>query len=190
MRFPDRCSSWATTAKPGDLCPTATRWPKSDIPAPVLAANPEDLPVAGFLQDFADVTAGYFTDLEEIPKAGMQYLNHPDTGPKIHLAWGQHLQPMDAASHAWFNPTLTAPDLQGVWFIGNRESLQRQRVSVRNSRRLGGRVCLRALSGHRTDAGRRAGRDGTGAVCLPAVVGRRGGARVGHAPGRNRAPPV
>jgi hypothetical protein len=90
------------------------------IPAPVLSANMEELPVAGFLQEFSDVTAGYFTDMEEIPKVGMQYLNHPDTGPLIHLAWGQHLQPPDVPSHAWFSPTLTAPKLQGVWFIGNQ----------------------------------------------------------------------
>jgi hypothetical protein len=90
------------------------------IPSPAIASHPEDLPVAGFLQDFADVTAGYFPDLEEIPKVGMQYLRHPDTGPKIHLAWGQHLQPMDAPSHAWFNPNLSDPDLQGVWFIGHQ----------------------------------------------------------------------
>jgi hypothetical protein len=90
------------------------------IPEPEVAADPADLPVAGFLQGFADVAAGYFTDLEEIPKAGMQYLHHADTGSKIHLAWGQHLQPPDIPSHAWFNPDLSAPDLQGVWFIGNR----------------------------------------------------------------------
>jgi hypothetical protein len=90
------------------------------IPVPLLSTRLEDLSTAVLLQDFADVTAGYFSEMEEIPKVGMQYLNHPDTGPKIHLAWGQHLQPPDVPSHAWFNPTLTAPDLQGVWFIGNQ----------------------------------------------------------------------
>ncbi len=88
------------------------------IPEPVIAGNPADLPQAAFIQGFHDVTAGYFRELEEIPKAGMQYLNHPATGPKIHLAWGQHLQPADVPSHAWFNPTLAAPDLQGAWFVG------------------------------------------------------------------------
>ncbi len=90
------------------------------IPAPVQAANLADLPQAEFIQTFHNVTAGFFTDMEEIPKVGMQYLNHPDTGPKIHMAWGQHLQPEDSPSHAWFNPTLASPDLQGVWFIGNQ----------------------------------------------------------------------
>jgi hypothetical protein len=89
------------------------------IPTPVNSRNVQDLPYAAFIQDLHDVTAGYFTDLEEIPRIGMQYLDHPATGPKIHLAWGQHLQSDDAPSHAWFNPDLADADLQGVWFIGN-----------------------------------------------------------------------
>ncbi len=52
----------------------------------------------------------------------MQYLNHPLTGPLIHLCWGRHLQQLedDLPSHAWIKATLAAPDLQGVWFIGNQ----------------------------------------------------------------------
>lgn len=50
----------------------------------------------------------------------MQYLNHPETGPLIHLCGGQHLQPEDEPSHAWFSADLTTPNLRGVWFIGNR----------------------------------------------------------------------
>jgi hypothetical protein len=98
--------------------PNGNQVAEVSIPVPAVADSPDELPTAGFLQPFTDVTAGYFTNLEEIPKVGMQYLNHPETGPKIHLAWGQHLQPGDAASHAWFNPNLSAPNLQGVWFIG------------------------------------------------------------------------
>jgi hypothetical protein len=90
------------------------------IPPPVNSRNLEDLPVATFLQDFHDVTAGYYTHLEEIPKIGIQYLDHPDTGPLIHLCWGQHLQPPDEASHAWFSPDLSQPGFQGVWFIGDQ----------------------------------------------------------------------
>ena len=88
------------------------------IPVPGTAA---DLPVAGFIQRFHDVTAGYFTQMEEVPKVGMQYLNHAETGPKIHLAWGRHLQPEGIPSHAWFDANLDAPDLQGVWFIGDQD---------------------------------------------------------------------
>ncbi|GEM_PF-2179382 len=92
------------------------------IPVPKKAENTEDLPQAEFIQDFYDVTAGYFKDLEEIPKVGMQYLNHPDTGPKIHLCWGRHLQMLEdnLASHGWFDATLSAPNFKGVWFIGNQ----------------------------------------------------------------------
>ncbi|MCA9970850.1 MAG: hypothetical protein KC425_11580 [Anaerolineales bacterium] len=100
--------------------PDGSQVAEVSIPAPAVAANPADLPQAAFLQDFHDVTAGYFTNMEEIPKAGMQYLNHPDTGPLLHLAWGQHLQPAGEASHAWVSADLSAPDLQGVWFIGQQ----------------------------------------------------------------------
>jgi hypothetical protein len=91
------------------------------IPAPVISPNLTDLPYAEFIQGFQDIAAGYFTELDEIPKVGMQYLNHPETGPKIHLAWGEHLQPQEVASHAWFNPDLASPELQGAWFIGNQD---------------------------------------------------------------------
>lgn len=90
------------------------------IPEPRVAANTQDLPVASFLQDFQDVTAGWFTQMEEIPKVGLAYLNHPATGPKIHLTWGQHLQPPDQPSQAWFSPDLTHPQFTGAWFIGNQ----------------------------------------------------------------------
>ena len=38
------------------------------------------------------MAAGRFTTLDEIPRTGMQYLNTPATGARIHLAWGQHFQ--------------------------------------------------------------------------------------------------
>lgn len=91
------------------------------IPVPVNSRNIADLNTADFIQDFANVTAGHFTELEEIPKVGLQYLNRPETGPKIHIAWGQHLQPQDIPSHGWFNPTLSNPGFQGTWFIGNQD---------------------------------------------------------------------
>jgi len=92
-----------------------------NIPAPLISRNIEDLNTAEFIQDFTDVTAGHFAELEEIPKVGLQYLNRPETGPKIHIAWGQHLQPQDIPSHGWFNPTLSRPDFQGAWFIGKQD---------------------------------------------------------------------
>jgi hypothetical protein len=90
------------------------------IPAPLIAGTVDDLPTAQLVQGFHDVTAGYFTNLEEIPKLGMAYLDDPDTGELIHLCWGQHLQPPDEASHAWVSADLENPNLQGVWFIGNQ----------------------------------------------------------------------
>jgi hypothetical protein len=100
--------------------PNGSQVAEVSIPVPTASKNTANLPKAQFIQGFSDVTAGFFTDLEEIPKVGMQYLNHPATGPKIHLAWGQHLQPEGIPSHAWFNPTLSKPNLQGVWFIGEQ----------------------------------------------------------------------
>jgi hypothetical protein len=93
------------------------------IPAPLVTDQIESLPQAAFLQDFSNVTAGFFTDLDEIPRAGMLYLNTPATGPKIHMAWGQHLQDspeFQRASHAWFDPNLAEPNMQGTWFIGDQ----------------------------------------------------------------------
>jgi len=104
----------------GDL-PDGSQVAELSIPAPVNSRDLADLPYAGFIQEFHDVAAGFFTELDEIPKVGMQYLNHPETGAKIHLAWGEHLQPPDVASHAWFNPTLSSPDVQGTWFIGSQD---------------------------------------------------------------------
>jgi hypothetical protein len=100
--------------------PDGSQVAEINIPVPGAATDPANLPVAGFIQPFHDVTAGHFAQLEEIPKTGMQYLNHVATGPKIHLAWGQHLQPQHNPSHAWFDANLAMPDLQGVWFIGGQ----------------------------------------------------------------------
>lgn len=103
-----------------DTYPNGNQVAEVTIPPPAIAENPEDLPVASFLQNFHDVLAGCFTNMQEIPKVGMQYLNHPDTGPKIHVCWGRHLQSQEEPSHAWFNPTLDSPDVQGFWFIGTQ----------------------------------------------------------------------
>ncbi len=103
----------------GEL-PDGNQLAEISIPEPVDSRNLDDLPYAAFRQDFQDVTAGYFTELEEIPKVGLQYLNHPATGPKIHIGWGQHLQPDGIASHGWFSANLAEPNFQGTWFIGEQ----------------------------------------------------------------------
>lgn len=104
----------------GEL-PNGNQVAEITIPAPSLARNLSELPRAAFLQNFSNVAQGYFTQLDEIPRVGMAYLNHPALGAKIHLAWGQHFQPNPPiASHAWFDPNLAAPNLRGTWFIGNQ----------------------------------------------------------------------
>lgn len=104
----------------GEL-PNGSQVAEIEIPIPAIAADPASLPQAGFVQSFQDVAVGYFTEMEEIVRIGMQYLDHPATGPKVHLAWGQHFEPdPPAGTHAWFAPNLAAPDLQGTWFIGSQ----------------------------------------------------------------------
>ncbi len=103
--------------------PNGSQVAEVSIPVPVSTTNVGELNYATFIQGFQDVAQGFFGTLDEIPRIGMQYLNHPATGPKIHLAWGQHFQeePQFAvASHAWFNPDLSTPEMQGPWFIGNQ----------------------------------------------------------------------
>jgi hypothetical protein len=106
----------------GEL-PDGNQVAEIDIPAPRIAQTIEELPVAQFLQPFSRVDGGLFDSLEELPTAGMQYLNHAATGAKVHLCWGQHFQ--DSAetqipSHAMFDPNLTDPKPQGSWFLGEQ----------------------------------------------------------------------
>ncbi|MBN2392426.1 MAG: hypothetical protein JXR84_16975 [Anaerolineae bacterium] len=92
------------------------------IPVPVNSSNVDDLPYAGFLQGFQNVTAGHFQELSTVPKVGIQYLNHADTGPKVHITWGRHLQQLEdfLPSQAWVSADLATPDFQGEWFIGDQ----------------------------------------------------------------------
>jgi len=104
----------------GDL-PDGNQVAEITIPAPVLSRDVNDLNQAEFLQPFHDVTQGYFTSSEEVIRTGMQYLDIDPTGPKIHLVWGCHFEPETyAGTHAWFNPGLSSPALQGPWRIGNQ----------------------------------------------------------------------
>ena len=91
------------------------------IAAPIRSRDINALNTAAFVQDFKNVFAGHFTGLEEIPRVGMAYLNHPQTGPLIHFAWGQHLQSPELPSHGWFLPNLSSRDLRGAWYLGNRD---------------------------------------------------------------------
>ena len=101
----------------GEL-PDGSRVAEVSIPAPVLSRDLSTLPEAGLLQPLTDVTGGLFAGIDEIPRLGLQYLDRPETGPRVHLAWGEHLPPPpDRPTHAWFEPTLSAPRPKGAWFL-------------------------------------------------------------------------
>ncbi len=101
----------------GEL-PDGSRVAEIGIPVPVVSRNVEELPRASLLQPLTDVTGGLFAGIDEIPRLGMQYLDRPETGPRIHLAWGEHLPPPpDRPTHAWFEPDLSAPRPRGAWFL-------------------------------------------------------------------------
>jgi hypothetical protein len=101
----------------GEL-PDGSRVAEVGIPAPVVSRNVEALPVARLLQPLTDVTGGLFAGIDEIPRIGMQYLERPETGPRIHLAWGEHLPPLPLRpTHAWFEPDLSSPRPRGAWFL-------------------------------------------------------------------------
>lgn len=88
------------------------------IPVPVAADSVEALSQAGFVQDFADIARGQFSGLDEITRVALLYLDRPATGPRLHLAWGQHLQPEGSlATHAWLNPDLGEPKFTGPWSL-------------------------------------------------------------------------
>ncbi|MCL4691612.1 MAG: hypothetical protein KJ060_03775 [Candidatus Hydrogenedentes bacterium] len=90
------------------------------IPAPARSRDPGALPQAEFIQPFRDAAQGLFTEYAEIPRTGMEYLDTPETGPQIHLAWGQHFhEDAQGPTHAWISPNLAAPAPQGAWYIGD-----------------------------------------------------------------------
>lgn len=105
----------------GEL-PDGNQVAEISIPLPV-TGELGDLPTAGFLQNFADVARGQFAGLDELPRAGLLYLDHPLTGPLLHLAWGQHFQEDENTripSHAWISPDLSSPNFQGGWTIDSQ----------------------------------------------------------------------
>jgi hypothetical protein len=104
----------------GEL-PDGNQVAEISIPTPLIASDVYSLPMAAFLQPFSDVTQGHFTGLDELPRAGMAFLDTPQTGPLIHIGWGAHFQEESAnqPSHGWFSPTLTSPGFQGEWWLAD-----------------------------------------------------------------------
>lgn len=93
------------------------------IPAPTMSKNSERLHRATFLQPFRNVAKDLFAGYQEIPRVGIEYLNRPETGPLIHLAWGQHFHEDEGEqipTHAWIGPKLSDPSPRGSWFIGSQ----------------------------------------------------------------------
>jgi hypothetical protein len=104
----------------GEL-PNGDQLAEVTIPKPVISKDLGALNRASFVQKFHDVAKDKFTAFMEIPTVGMQYLNTPATGAKIHMAWGQHFQPeKPVATHAWIDPDLGRPNFRGAWNIGTR----------------------------------------------------------------------
>jgi len=106
----------------GEL-PDGNQLAEISIPAPVVSKSASGLNEAKFVQPFRDACRGMFTEYAEIPRIGMEYLSKPSTGPKIHLAWGQHFHEDDqerGPTHGWIDPDLSAPNPKGAWYIGNQ----------------------------------------------------------------------
>lgn len=106
----------------GEL-PDGNQLAEVSIPAPVASKSLGSLNRAAFVQPFTDAARGLFTAYAEIPRVGIEYVDHAAAGPKIHLAWGQHFHEGEeerGPTHAWISPDLAAPDPAGSWYIGNR----------------------------------------------------------------------
>ena len=118
--FPGSLFVTGHTRIPFDV-PDGDQVSEISIPVPLVSNTVAALNQGSSLQAFHIVDTGVFTMMEEITRLGLAYLDHPATGPKIHLAWGQHFEPdPPSGTHAWFEPDLSAPDLQGTWFIGDQ----------------------------------------------------------------------
>ncbi len=106
----------------GEL-PSGNQIAEVSIPKPVVSKSVSSLPQAAFIQLFRDAAHGLFTEYSEIPRVGMELVTDPATGPKLHLAWGQHFHEdaqTQTPTHAWLEPDLANPNPQGSWYIGNQ----------------------------------------------------------------------
>ncbi|MBN2387298.1 MAG: hypothetical protein JXB85_09775 [Anaerolineales bacterium] len=103
---------------PYDELPNGSMVAEITIPIPVATRDVYAAGQAEFLQELQDVTRGHFTGMEEIVRIGMEYLNRPETGPLLHIGWGQHIEPDPTVpTHGWFSADLSNPDFQGEWYI-------------------------------------------------------------------------
>ncbi len=93
------------------------------IPAPVKSKNAADLPKARILQPLRNVTGETFAHFNELPRVGLQYLDDPAAGPKIHIAFGQHMgSDVKKGTHGAFDPDLARPAFSGPWHIAGHST--------------------------------------------------------------------
>lgn len=93
------------------------------IPAPVNSKDPNSLPKAEILQPLQNVTGETFAHFNELPRVGLQYLNDPSTGAKMHIAFGQHMgSEVKKGTHGVFDPTLSHPSFKGPWHIAGHST--------------------------------------------------------------------
>jgi hypothetical protein len=110
----------------GEL-PDGNRLAEVTIPAALISDRVEELPQAQIIQGLTEIDAGLFSAYDEIPRVGIEYLNAPETGPLLHLCWGQHFHDELAAgepTHAWASVDLventSAEAVKGAWYIGSQ----------------------------------------------------------------------
>ncbi len=124
--YPDGDPNGDTDGFPGSLIGTGHEvWnyaSEVSIPAPVKSKNAADLQVAETLQDFEDISGGFFDPLIEMPRVALEYMpaQSGEESDHLYLAWGAHFQE-DAAqmipSHARSGLDLGDPQVEGTWWI-------------------------------------------------------------------------
>jgi len=108
---------------PGSLYGVGHEWTtpmyEIAIPAPVIADDVGDLPVAGILQHPTLILEGVGYD-EDLLK-GIEYLPAMAgmTQPKLHISFGKHYQYNRRPTHGWLNLDLAGPQTAGPWFVGS-----------------------------------------------------------------------
>ena len=89
------------------------------IPHPSISSNVNDLNRAEFLQPFNDVDPGLFSNFDEIPRAGMEFLDTDESGPLLHICFGEHMEEGSNQTHGFLSPYLSSSSMNGGWFIEN-----------------------------------------------------------------------
>lgn len=100
----------------GDV-PNGDQLAEVAIPAPARSKALDGLKTAPMLRGFVDTLERRFVQRQQIPTVGLAYLDRPETGPKIHVTFGQHVEEEPRPTHAWFDPDLSPGSVRGAWFI-------------------------------------------------------------------------